>query len=93
VNDSLQLLGGSFKKASFWGASFSRCKSSHVTFMSSEGMCVSTSIAHVPASNWLPPSVNAVKGPSKLLLSVLKRKIIEPSLIFSVGFVFWSVHV
>lgn len=83
----------SFKNESFSLAFLSRCRFSQVTLMSSEGMFVSTSIAQVPASSWSPPSVNAVKGPSRVLSSVLKRKMTEPSLMASVGLVFLSVHV
>ena len=69
-----------------------RCKSSHSTLTFSEALCSSMSSAHAPESRVLPPSLRAVKGPSRLLASELYRKMTEPILTLAVGMVSLSAQ-
>src|SRR3989337_1566054 len=84
---------GTFRNGSFSGAFSSRLSISHSTFTFSEALCSSMSIAQAPVSTAPTPSLSAVKGPSRLLSSMLYRKMTDPILISSLGMFFLSVQV
>src|SRR3990170_2406331 len=90
--DNSQVFGVS-KNGSVLGAFSRRWRSSHSSFTFSEALCSSIFIAQAPVSTVPPPSLSAVKGPKRLMSSVLYRKMMEPTLIFAVGAVFLSAQV